>query len=107
MIDGGGVDCCPCHRNEDAGVVTVVAGVVANVNVTAIAVTAIIAVFVVFAAALTIAISAAAAQPLCPLSLLVDWCLLEVLKCLGIDVVEGLAKSPPERHERDEQRHQH
>ena len=60
--------------------VTVVAGVVVNVNGTAIAVATAIVVFVVLTAAITIAIAAAAAQPLLPLSLLVDCCLIEVLK---------------------------
>ena len=85
-----------------AHVVTVVTGVVVNANGTAIAVAAAIVVFVVLTAAITIAIAAAAAQPLLPLSLLVDCCLIEVLKCLGVDVIEGLAESPLERRERDE-----
>ncbi len=91
---GGGVNCCPRYRNEDARVVTVVASVEVSVNGTAMAVAAVIVVFVVLTAAVTIAIAAAAAQPLLPLSLLVDCCLLEVLECLGVDVVEGLAESP-------------
>jgi hypothetical protein len=104
---GGGVDCCPCRCGEDARVVTVVAGVVVNVNGTAIAVANAIVVFVVLTTVVTAAIAAAAAQPLLPLSLLVDCCLIEVLKCLGVDVIKGLAESPPERRKRDEQRGQH
>ena len=99
---GGGVDCCPRRRNEDARAVTVVSGAVVNVNFTAIAVAILIVIFVALIAAITIAIAAAAAQPLLPLSLLVDCCLLEVLKCLHVDVVEGLAESPSERCKRDE-----
>ena len=99
MIGGSGVNCCPCCCNKDARVITVVTGIIVNVNGTVIAVAAAIVVFVVFTTAVTIAIAAAAAQPLLPLSLLVDCCLLEVLKCLGIDVVKGLAESPPERRE--------
>jgi hypothetical protein len=73
----------------------------------AIAVAAVIVIFVVLTAAVTIAIAATAAQPLLPLSLLVDCCLLEVLKCLGVDVIEGLAESPPERRKQDKGRCQH
>ena len=92
---GGGVHCCPRRRDEDARVITLVAGVVANVNGTAIAVaaTATIVVFVVLTDADTTAIAAAAAQPLLPLTFLFDCCLLEVLKCFGVDVIEGLAES--------------
>ena len=101
-VSDGSVHCCPRRRDKDALVFTVLTGVVVNVNGTAIAVPAAIVVFVVLTAAVTIAIAAAAAQPLLPLSLLVDCCLLEVLECLGVDVVKGLAESPPERSERDE-----
>ncbi len=99
---------------QNARVITVLAGIVVNVNgpvisvaaaiaiAAAIAVAATIVVFVVVAAAVTIAIAAAAAQPLLPLSLLVDCCLLEVLECLGVDVFKGLAESPPEQREQDE-----
>ena len=103
-ISGGGsgnVHCCPCHRGKDACVVTVIAGVVVNVNRTAIAVAAAIVIFVVLTAAVTIAIAAAAAQPLLLLSILVDCCLLEVIKSLDVDVIEGLAKSPLEQREQD------
>ncbi len=66
---GSGVICSPCRRDEDTRVVTVLVGVVVNVNGTAIAVTAAIVVFVVLTAAATNVIAAAAAQPLLPLSL--------------------------------------
>jgi hypothetical protein len=104
---GSGIDCCPRRRDKDARIVNVVAGIVVNINGTAIAVVAIMVIFVVLTAAITIAITTAAAQPLLPLSLLVDCCLLEVLKCLGVDVVEGLAESPLERREQDEQCRRH
>ena len=99
-IGGGGrgvVYCRPCRRGEDAHVVTVIVGVV--VNGTTIAIASAIIVVVILTVAVTIAITTTtAAQPLLPLLLLVDCCLLEVLECLGIDVAEGLAESLPEWH---------
>jgi hypothetical protein len=81
-------------RQQDTHVVTVVAGVVVNINGAAIAVAVVIAIFIVLTAAATIAIATTAGQSLFLLSLLADCCLLEVLKCLNLDVVKGLAKSP-------------
>jgi hypothetical protein len=103
----GRVHCRPCRRNKDAHIVTVIAGVVVNIDGTTIAVATAICVVVILTVAITIAIAAAIAQPLLLLPLLVDCCLLEVLECIDVDVVEGIAKSPPERHEQEEQRCQH